>query len=187
MIDNDDQGIPDFLQRGTPANEWLENAAAPPRAESEPDPAIVDRGPGSVSRSHGYTDGVNHEFRTEIEMVEAAKDFHAKASLYAMVERKQTEKAEDEALKSKAREAQAEALANISSAPATKELKPKGNGSSKTSAVAGLLTRDGGCTTKDILEATGWPSVSVPAMAKAAGLSLRKVKEGKSTRYFGSK
>lgn len=57
---------------------------------------------------------------------------------------------------------------------------------SKTAIVAGLLTRAKGCTTADILAACNWPSVSVPAMAKAAGLRLEKKKEGKTTRYWGT-
>jgi hypothetical protein len=57
---------------------------------------------------------------------------------------------------------------------------------SKTEIVAKLLKRDTGCTAKQVLEATGWPAVSMPAMAKNCGLKLRKEKEkGKPTRYFG--
>lgn len=70
-----------------------------------------------------------------------------------------------------------------------KAAKPRKPGSepkkgSKTAIVAGLLKRKGGCTTADILTATGWPSVSVPAMAAAAGLKLAKTKKpGEPTRY----
>lgn len=55
---------------------------------------------------------------------------------------------------------------------------------SKLALIVGLLTRSGGCTTADILAATGWPAVSVPQMAKSAGLTLKKTKEkGSPTRY----
>lgn len=54
---------------------------------------------------------------------------------------------------------------------------------SKLEAIVGLLTRPEGCTTKDVLAATGWPSVSMPQQAKAAGLTLRKEKVGGVTRY----
>jgi len=63
--------------------------------------------------------------------------------------------------------------------------KTAGKGISKTAMVGQLLLRKEGCTTADILAATKWPSVSVPAQAKAVGLGLRKEKDGKVTRYFG--
>lgn len=57
---------------------------------------------------------------------------------------------------------------------------------SKLAIVVGLLTRPEGCTTKEVLDATGWPTVSMPQQAKAAGLTLRKEKDGKVSRYFGA-
>lgn len=54
---------------------------------------------------------------------------------------------------------------------------------SKLELVVGLLTRPEGCTTKDVLAATGWPAVSMPQMAKSAGLTLKKEKTGKVTTY----
>lgn len=64
--------------------------------------------------------------------------------------------------------------------------KPSGGGvfKSKKEHVAHLLTE--GTTTAQILEATGWPSVSVPAMAKAAGMKLEKYKEDGVTKYKGT-
>lgn len=57
---------------------------------------------------------------------------------------------------------------------------------SKTEAIAKMLGRASGCTAEDVRKLTGWPAVSMPAMAKACGLKLRKEKEkGKPTRYFG--
>ena len=56
---------------------------------------------------------------------------------------------------------------------------------SKLEIVSGLLQRPEGCTAAEILAACGWPSVSVPAMAKAAGLVLSKEKDGKVSRYHG--
>lgn len=56
----------------------------------------------------------------------------------------------------------------------------------KTLKVKALLERKSGCTSAEVKKATGWPAVSMPAMAKACGLKLRKVKEaGKPTQYFG--
>ena len=64
---------------------------------------------------------------------------------------------------------------------------PKGPRGEKTLMVKALLERKSGCTSAEVLEKTGWPAVSMPAIAKAAGLKLRKEKEkGKPTRYFGS-
>ena len=58
---------------------------------------------------------------------------------------------------------------------------------SKTEIVANLLKRKNGCTAAEVLAATEWPAVSMPAIAKAAGLKLRKDKvKGEVTRYFGS-
>jgi hypothetical protein len=57
---------------------------------------------------------------------------------------------------------------------------------SKTEAVAKLLQRPQGCTNAEVLKTTGWPTVSMPQQAKAAGLTLRKEKvKGEPTRYFG--
>ena len=55
---------------------------------------------------------------------------------------------------------------------------------SKREIAAGLLTRPEGTTTREILDATGWPAVSVPAIAKASGLTLKHQKDGRVTRYF---
>ena len=73
-------------------------------------------------------------------------------------------------------------------APSKGSTSKRKRGGSKTGLIADLLLRKEGCTRDDILEVTGWPSVSVPAMAKAAGLKLRKEKtKGGKTHYFGSK
>ena len=49
----------------------------------------------------------------------------------------------------------------------------------KVAQVAALLTRAKGCTREDILEATGWPSVSVQQQAEMAGLKIKIEKEGR--------
>lgn len=68
-----------------------------------------------------------------------------------------------------------------------KKATSKPRGSNKTGIVADLLKRKDGCTSAEVLKATSWPAVSMPAMAKAAGLKLRKEKvKGEPTRYFGS-
>jgi len=52
---------------------------------------------------------------------------------------------------------------------------------SKLDLIVGLLTRPEGCTATEVLKVTGWPSVSMPQQARAAGLKLAK--EGRPARY----
>jgi hypothetical protein len=54
---------------------------------------------------------------------------------------------------------------------------------SKTELVSNMLLK--GTTTAEVLQATGWPSVSMPAMANAAGLELIKCNENGLTKYKG--
>ena len=58
---------------------------------------------------------------------------------------------------------------------------------SKLEIVATLLRQPGGTTTKEILAKTGWPTVSVPQQAKAAGITLHKEKVDGVTRYSEAK
>lgn len=73
-----------------------------------------------------------------------------------------------------------------------KAAKPATNGEgprkeSKLAICVALLTRKQGCTTRDLLAATGWPAISVPATAKAGKLKLRKEKtKGSPSVYFGT-
>jgi len=60
--------------------------------------------------------------------------------------------------------------------------KSKAKAGSKLSIVGELLTK--GATTAEVLKATGWPSISMPAQAKALGLELVKVKEGGVFKYY---
>lgn len=99
------------------------------------------------------------------------------------------------------REAGKKAKAKRATAPKTKKAaKANGNGKakngngaktyggragSKRAEVVKLLTRTKGATCAELLDVTGWPTISVPAVAKAAGLKLRKERNpGESTRYF---
>jgi hypothetical protein len=59
-------------------------------------------------------------------------------------------------------------------------------GPTKTSIAVDLLKRKEGTTTREILDATGWPAVSVPAIAARADLTLRQEKDGRVTRYWAS-
>ena len=57
---------------------------------------------------------------------------------------------------------------------------------SKLAICAQLLLRPEGCTAAEVLAATKWPAVSMPQQARAAGLKLKKEKDGKVTRYWGT-
>jgi hypothetical protein len=97
--------------------------------------------------------------------------------------------------KTKAKVAKAKSPAKAKAAKkakVTKAKSPAKNGAAKSTRgvkmqyIHALLVRKSGCTSKEVLAATGWTAVSMPAMAKACGLKLRKEKEqGSVTRYFG--
>jgi hypothetical protein len=61
------------------------------------------------------------------------------------------------------------------------------NRSSKAAKIAEMLLRKEGCSAKEVLKATGWPTVSMPAQAKMVGLKLKKEKTDSGLRYYGSK
>ena len=69
----------------------------------------------------------------------------------------------------------------------TKAKAAKPNGKTKIAMIGNLLNRKDGCTRKDVLEATGWPSVSLQQRARELGVKLRKDKQsGQPTRYFAA-
>jgi hypothetical protein len=109
------------------------------------------------------------------------------APVRASVQLKETTMSAKKALKSKAKvkrarskKARVAAKTETVAAPASDDGPRKG---SKLAVIVGLLKRNEGCTVKDVLAATGWPTVSMPQQAKAAGLSLKKEKDGSVTRY----
>ncbi len=62
------------------------------------------------------------------------------------------------------------------------------NGPSKVQIVADLICSEKGATAADCLAATGWKQISISAaFAKRGGFALRKEKDGKTTRYFGTR
>lgn len=64
---------------------------------------------------------------------------------------------------------------------------PRTPGKSKAEVIGEMLLRPEGVTSKEVCEAMGWPSVSMPAQAKVVGLTLRKEKVDGITRYWGIK
>lgn len=57
----------------------------------------------------------------------------------------------------------------------------------KSAKAVALLMRPDGASGKDILKATGWPTISMPAFAKTQGLKLRKEKTENGLRYYGAR
>lgn len=57
---------------------------------------------------------------------------------------------------------------------------------SKREIVANMLLRAGGATAKEILAATGWKALNIPGTARDLGITIRQVKEGRTTTYFGT-
>jgi hypothetical protein len=54
---------------------------------------------------------------------------------------------------------------------------------SKLAVIDGLLRRKGGCTSKEICDATGWKAVSVPPTARRLGIKLKQEKREGATYY----
>ena len=54
---------------------------------------------------------------------------------------------------------------------------------SKLETIVKMLKQPNGCSAKEVLAATGWPAVSMPQQARAAGLTLSKQKVDGVTRY----
>jgi hypothetical protein len=50
--------------------------------------------------------------------------------------------------------------------------------------IAKLLSRQKGCTREEVLEATGWPTVSVTMQARIMGVEVRKEKTAEGLRYY---
>jgi hypothetical protein len=62
----------------------------------------------------------------------------------------------------------------------------KANGKNKTQAVAALMRRPKGMTREEVLALTQWPSVSLQAVAKAAGVKLRVDNKERPYRYHAA-
>jgi hypothetical protein len=120
---------------------------------------------------------------TKSKTTKAAKLAAQAAKITAKTKAKAAAKPESKIVKT----AKALAAKSAMKPAAAKPAKANGNGKeNKREICAALLTRAGGCTSRDLLDATGWPAISVPATAKASGLKLRKEKVGKVTTYYGT-
>lgn len=81
--------------------------------------------------------------------------------------------------------AQAAFLAAFAAGRAAKPARQPREGG-KREIVAQMLQRADGATTRELLDATGWPAMSVPAMARASNLALRTEKRDGRTVYYGT-
>lgn len=117
----------------------------------------------------------------------AAKDKEKAAKLKAKEKDAAAKaKAKDKADKLKAKEAAAKAKAKEKADKAkanggAKRGRPPGTSTGprgeKTLKIKAMLERKSGCTRKQVLEATGWPSVSMQAIAKNLKVKLKSHKE----------
>jgi len=175
---HDDLNIPDFLKRGDPnctarvlSPGEQRKVVEALRAETGPKPEKAAK--AEPRRIHALTKAA---VRTNGEVEEAVrqKSLKRKAARGKAVDATSAAPVSDSP----------KAAKRASKAEKKTAGPPKGQ--SKTALVGELLSRKEGCTTADILALTGWPSVSVPAQAKAVGLTLRKEKQDGVTRYWGT-
>lgn len=75
---------------------------------------------------------------------------------------------------------QQSAIAIGSTPQRTRAIRP----GSKLATIVAMLTRPEGCSQEEVLAATGWPTVSMPQQARAAGLVLIKRRVYGRTRYY---
>lgn len=71
-------------------------------------------------------------------------------------------------------------LAELGTAPAQNKARP----GSKAHQIGEMLLRSEGVTGREICTLLGWPSVSIPAQAKAAGITVTAQRMGREVRYF---
>jgi len=68
----------------------------------------------------------------------------------------------------------------LGSAPAVNQARP----GSKAHRIGEMLLRPEGVTGREICSEMGWPSVSIPAQARAAGLTVTSQRMGRTVRYY---
>ena len=69
---------------------------------------------------------------------------------------------------------------NLGAAPAQNQARP----GSKAHRIGEMLLRPEGVTGREICTEMNWPSVSIPAQARAAGLTVTSQRTGREVRYF---
>ena len=180
-------GVPDILNRWlsmTPAK-WQANEIALRRIREgnlimstigKKEQALRD------TRENGKANGAGiAELAKQIEAIPAKKPDQPPQAASSAPEEKPKAKKEKNVVRKNSKTAKAPRTSVKGKTTAA-----KGNGprpGSKLAIIHGLLTRAKGCTSKDVLEACEWPSVSMPQQAKALGLKLKKEKVDGVTVY----
>lgn len=156
-----DAGLPDFLNRWltmTP-QAWAENEAARSRIIKRTTMSKTETGPKE----------------SQLQALRSADATPRGAA---------TQEAAKESAVRKTKTATKKKPAAVSIRCKTKSTNPDGpRPGSKLQIIQGLLSRKEGCTTKQILDACSWPSVSVPQQARALGVKLKKEKVDGVTVY----
>ena len=173
-----DDGIPPFLDQ-TNGMTLQETLATGTKARKNAERSLRVRkiGPTSAPRQDNLTDAdkaaIKALKKAGADKVPAVRQVGAKL-------KSETQPKESDVSKTKTKKtARAKARSAVKPEAKTNGVRP----GSKLETIVGLLKRPEGCTTKDVLEATGWPAVSMPQQAKAAGLTLKKEKDGSVSRY----
>ena len=133
----------------------------------------------ALARSTGASSSGRTDYRKpkgmsweEWDALEAARVLDKKAASYERIN------------ELRARAGLPEVAPSVPRARSAGKLPPAG---SKAAMIAELLLRPDGCTTAEVLAASGWPAVSMPAQARTAGLVLRKERVDGVLRYYGTR
>jgi len=183
-----DGSIPDFLKRTeTPEQAEARRKKLAPRDASgglkviepyTPPPAAIKKAIERDLKGDDKSVSITELHESKNPIVKANKDsWNAIPAVAKAKPKAETTSAKPKESVVRTKTSTSKSKTNARSAISTKK---KG---SKLEIIIGLLKRKEGCTTADVLKATGWPAVSMPQQAKAAGLKLKKEKDGKVTRY----
>lgn len=172
----DTPGLPNFLNRNHP--NWRTTMKPGPK-----ETALREQRKGPEASAK--VSDVTNISMAELNMTPPKTNGRAAPVATAKPEAKPQTKQETTVKTKQKKTSSTKARTRVKAGAKTKAAKTNGSvrPGSKLETIVGLLKRPEGCTTKDVLKATGWPAVSMPQQAKAAGLTLKKEKDGPVTRY----
>lgn len=192
-----DAGIPDDLNRWkdmTPAklaeNEKAREKMRKSNGKVGPKERKLAADRAKKSNEPGVVGGLTEKDKANIAALKKEAAQAAKEKTEKRIAALKAAKVEKKAVKAAAKAGKKGHGAGISDPgpKAAKAEKPAGEPrkGSKAAIIGDLLKRKEGCTTADVLTATGWPAVSMPQQAKMLGVELRKEKQGTTTRYWAA-